>query len=111
MIDFPIRRRMNFAAIGLAAAMSGAAMALPSNAPMLPKPPHVLDATPRQKRALENQRNQAANRKRRAEKRDPDEAARQRRINGMTNWQRSQWGRAGYPKNRIEEFLCMARAG
>lgn len=27
----------------------------------------------------------------------------------MTNWQRTQWARAGYPKDRVDEFLALER--
>ena len=89
--------------------MRGAEPAFPSNRPFLPKSPHERNITPRQGRARENQRNQMANRRKRAELRGPDVAARQRQINGMTNWQRTKWAQAGYPQNRIEEFLCLSR--
>ena len=32
-------------------------------------------------------------------------------IKRMTDWQRSQWARAGYPKNRIGEFAELRRPG
>ena len=99
----------NAAIISLAAMIRGAEPAFPSNRPFLPRPPHVTDITPRQQRARKNQLNQAANRHRRAGLRGPDERARQYQINGLTNWQRSKWAQAGYPPNRVEEFLCLNR--
>ena len=33
----------------------------------------------------------------------------QERINKMSNWQRTQWARAGYPKDRIDEFAALVR--
>lgn len=36
-------------------------------------------------------------------------AEEQSRINKMSNWQRNQWARAGYPKDRIDEFVAMER--
>ncbi len=97
------------AAAALAAMIRGAEPAFPSNRPFLPRPPAERDITPRQRRARENQINQAANRERRAELRDPDETARQRIVATMTSWQRSQWAKAGYPKNRIGEFAELRR--
>lgn len=33
----------------------------------------------------------------------------QRKVNGLTNWQRKQWAKAGSPVGRIDEFLAMTR--
>jgi hypothetical protein len=30
-------------------------------------------------------------------------------VNRMTNWQRTQWARAGYPKDRAAEFASLQR--
>ena len=99
------------AATALAAMMRGTQPAFPTNRHFLPKPPHVRNITPRQERARENQRNQAANRRRRAEMFDPNGTAQQVVIAKMTNWQRSQWGRAGYPQDmdRLHKFAAMER--
>lgn len=32
-------------------------------------------------------------------------------VNKMTNWQRNQWARSGYPAKRVEEFSRMKRHG
>lgn len=37
--------------------------------------------------------------------RDPSAAI----VNRMTNWQRTQWARAGYPKDRAAEFASLQR--
>jgi len=41
----------------------------------------------------------------------PEEAERQMLVNAMTNWQRTQWGRAGYPKSmkKIRRFCALER--
>ena len=102
--------RLDLAAItALSAMVRGAEPAFPSNRPFLPNPPHERDITRRQQRARNNQSNQADNRRKRAGLRDPDEAALQHQINGMTNWQRSQWGRAGYKPGQVEKYLCMRK--
>ena len=43
--------------------------------------------------------------------RDPQEAERQDVVAVMTNWQRTQWARAGYPKSiaKIRGFCAMER--
>ena len=46
-------------------------------------------------------------RKERRERRDQSPEARM--VAGMTNWQRNQWARAGYPKERIKEFSELER--
>ena len=42
---------------------------------------------------------------------DPDEAKRQDIVRLMTNWQRTQWARAGYPKSlsKIRQFSASER--
>ncbi len=42
---------------------------------------------------------------------DPQEAERQAVVNAMTNWQRTQWARAGYPKSigKIRRFRALER--
>ena len=43
--------------------------------------------------------------------RDPEEAERQVIVATMTNWQRTQWARAGYPKsmNKVRRFRALER--
>lgn len=50
-------------------------------------------------------------RKRRKRRRDNPDRKRQDVIKTMTNWQRSQWGRAGYPQDmkEIKRFAELAR--
>ena len=42
---------------------------------------------------------------------DPQEAERQASVQTMTNWQRTQWARAGYPKSlsKINNFCALQR--
>jgi hypothetical protein len=34
---------------------------------------------------------------------------RQAKVNRLTNWQRSQWARAGYKDDRLDEFAALVR--
>ncbi len=52
----------------------------------------------------QNEVNQKVNREKRIE-RDPHQDI----VNGMTNWRRNQYARAGYPRHRAAEFLALKR--
>lgn len=117
-----MRRNPMLAAL-LAASMRGAQVALPSNEPKF-RMPSFAKLTPRnvrrrlkvrhaRKRSAQwdNTRNHKANLLDRMHRRnrETERCERQVVINKMTNWERNQWAKAGYPVEP-EEFTKYARA-
>ena len=99
------------AGMGGAMAMGGVRLERPSGGygGPKPKPKPERDYPPKVEAKLVYHRHgHWDNRKSRRELRAVN-AGEQRRINRLTNWQRNQWARAGYPKNRIDEFAAMER--
>lgn len=110
--------KQTMAGMILAAAMQGVKLALPNDSPRVPPSPEMRDKTKRQRwtayqksrRRAENRANAKANRESRAWRRKvPDDA--QELKNSMTNWQASQYARAGRPKGLedIRRFATMPR--
>ena len=113
------------AGLALAVSMQGAALAYPKTVPSLPLPKHVFagetgrkrrrkqrrDALVRAARREQNERNRQHNLLRRLSWRDrrEDERGVQAIVNKMTNWERNQWARAGYPK-KGKAFKAFAAA-
>lgn len=124
------------ATIAIAAAAMGTGKVFPSTVPSIPLPPAAFaKETPRNRRrrqrrealvsaarARANAEGREANRASRLFRRTANGKARgvQAIVQSMTNWQRNQWARAGYPGNGrpgnkgtiedVERFAAMRRA-
>lgn len=102
------------AAMALAGPALG--MGLVPRGPKVPPPPvsyigkrPSLRQRKREERRERHQERRAAKLRAKTGRGVSDEA---RAVNGMTNWQRNQWARAGYPKglSEIRHFAALARS-